>query len=77
MQEAHEKSKEAFGIDVNGNGNGSMSQFGGRTLILFDEDLGLYPKLGKGGMSINGGLPQLAVRNLSAHVAQMEYQFQQ
>ena len=67
----------AFGIAVNGNGNGSMSQFGGSTLILFDEDLGLYPKLGKGGVSINGGLPQLAVRNLSAHVAQMEYQFQQ
>ena len=67
----------AFGIDVNGNGNGSMSQFGGSTLILFDEDLGLYPKLGKGGVSINGGLPQLAVRNLSAHVAEMEHQFQQ
>ena len=59
-----------YDIQVNGNGNGSMSLFGGEKLILYNEDLGLYPQI-ESGKLINGGIPQLAIKNLSAHLAQV------
>jgi hyaluronoglucosaminidase len=63
----------AYSIEANGvNGNGSMSSESGGVLTLWDEYLGLYPShrsltLGP----LHGGVPQLAVQNLSAHLAKL------
>lgn len=70
----------SFGIEANGNGNGSMSLAHGRALTLWDSGLGLYPHwtcsnfpdpASCANTSVNGGVPQLAVLNLSAHVAKL------
>ena len=63
----------AYSIEANGvNANGSMSSESGAVLTLWDEYLGLYPShrsltLGP----LHGGVPQLAVLNLSAHLAKL------
>jgi hyaluronoglucosaminidase len=71
----------SFGIKSNGNGNGSMSVAHGRALTLWDSSLGLYPHWtcpkfpdpeSCANTSVNGGVPQLAVLNLSAHIAKLK-----
>jgi|EP01044_Picomonas_judraskeda_P000770 hypothetical protein len=63
----------AYSIEANGvNANGSMSSESGAVLTLWDEYLGLYPShrsltIGP----LHGGVPQLAVLNLSAHLAKL------
>ena len=68
----------AYSIEANGvNGNGSMSVASGGVLTLWDEDLGLYPTEerpthgGAGTRGKHGGVPQLAVLNLTAHLAKL------
>ena len=63
----------AYSIEANGvNSNGSMSSESGAVLTLWDEYFGLYPShrsltLGP----LHGGVPQLAVLNLSAHLTKL------
>lgn len=63
-----------YSIEANGvNGNGSMSAASGGVLTLWDEDLGLYPSNRAPGKKPpqHGGVPQLAVLNLTAHLAKL------
>jgi hyaluronoglucosaminidase len=72
----------AFGIDANGNGNGSMSVAHGGALTLWDNGLGLYPYWTCSNFpdptscndtnAVNGGVPQLAILNLPAHIAKLK-----
>jgi hypothetical protein len=63
----------AYSIEANGvNANGPMSSESGAVLTLWDEYFGLYPShrsltIGP----LRGGVPQLAVLNLSAHLAKL------
>ena len=63
----------AYSIEANGvNANGSMSSESGAVLTLWDEYFGLYPShrsltIGP----LHGGVQQLAVLNLSAHLAKL------
>ena len=64
----------AFSIESNGvNENGSMSAESGAVLTLWDEDLGLYPSDRAPGKQPpkHGGVPQIAVLNLSSHIAKL------
>ena len=64
----------AYSIEANGvNGNGSMSAASGGVLTLWDEDLGLYPSDRAPGKKPpqHGGVPQIAVLNLTAHLAKL------
>ena len=74
-----------YSIDANSNGNGSMTSNTGPVMTIWDEYFGHFPRMvapgPRGGrchmdslstcVSENGGLPQLAVLNLRAHVAKI------
>ena len=62
-----------WSVEANGNGNGSMTAYSGRTITLWNSQLGLYPSIDKHGAAVNGGIPQVAVTDLSAHLAKLAH----